>query len=138
MLEQNTNEAAKIYYYKKEDKVSRSPPKQKLSNVLLGDEFGTNVKEAVAKCYKEDFFDFNLKLPLENKLEYLNKNDTNLKVIKKFDKNCYSNKDIVLFKNNSVTMTNSVVYYLNNFYMKHHRFMFQSDCHSKPNISVKR
>jgi hypothetical protein len=52
--------------------------------------------------------------------------DKNFKICLKFDKNQFTKKDIIYYKNKEIKMTNSVVFYLNYFYKKEHYIRFNT------------
>jgi hypothetical protein len=110
----------------------------------------------IQNCYKEDYFSnllenkketskthsksgsinlSNSNTPLINKGMALNiqeksKNfipfDKNFKICLKIDKNQFTKKDIIYYKNKEIKMTNSVVFYLNYFYKKVHYIRFNT------------
>jgi hypothetical protein len=52
--------------------------------------------------------------------------DKNFKICLKVDKNHFTKKDIIYYKNKEIKMTNSVVFYLNYFYKKEHYIRFNT------------
>lgn len=72
--------------------------------------------------------------PISHKLyvEYAEKTknfipfDKNFKICLKIDKNHFTKKDIIYYKNKEIKMTNSVVFYLNYFYKKEHYIRFNT------------
>ena len=55
-------------------------------------------------------------IPFENKF----------KIIKKVDKNVFTNKDTIMLNNKVIRMTNSVLFYFNHFYKKYQFFKFNT------------
>ena len=114
-------------------------------------------------CLKEEFYTFkqkNLRRPQTNyikdkkkenneentKTKYdLNLNpikkiyypiDKYFKITRKSDKNFYSNKDIVLFREKEIKLTNSILFYLNNYYKKEPFMKFKTKNTSKKPITL--
>ena len=58
--------------------------------------------------------------------------DKNFRISKKLDKNQFTNKDIIFYKNKELKMTNSIVFYLNHYYMKGDYFRFPAKQNEKP------
>ncbi len=52
--------------------------------------------------------------------------DKNFKICLKLEKTHFTKRDIIYYKNKEIKMTNSVVYYLNNFYKKEHYIRFKT------------
>lgn len=110
----------------------------------------------IQSCFKEDYFNnlldnkketaktrekstsihfSNINNPIINKAvpgdhEDTSKNyipfDKNFKICLKIDKNQFTKKDIIYYKNKEIKMTNSVVFYLNYFYKKEHYIRFNT------------
>jgi hypothetical protein len=110
----------------------------------------------IQNCFKEDYFNnllvnkketartrekstsfhmSNINTPIINKgvqvdVEDTSKNyipfDKNFKICLKIDKNQFTKKDIIYYKNKEIKMTNSVVFYLNYFYKKEHYIRFNT------------
>lgn len=81
-------------------------------------------------CYKENYFDSKQKQEVNN--QETSKTtiisfplDKHFKIIKKSDKNKYTIKDIIYYKNREIKMTNSIVFYLNHYYKKTEYFRFK-------------
>lgn len=113
-------------------------------------------------CYKDDYYNFkfenNEKRDKENhkhrkeSLIIYNGNDfdsgNNLKkhtyipfdkhfrISKKNDKNQFTKKDIIYYKNKELKMTNSILFYLNNFYKKEPYIKFNNQITSSKPITV--
>jgi hypothetical protein len=103
------------------------------------DEFIISKFIDVQQCLKENYFNFDNKKITEN-LSPMNKTfipmDKNFRISKKLDKNQFTNKDIIFYKNKELKMTNSIVFYLNHYYMKGEYFRFPTKQFSEKPITV--
>lgn len=63
--------------------------------------------------------------------------DKNFKISKKIDKNHFSIRDIIFYKNKEIKMTNSTVFYLNHFYKKEAYYRFNTKLTEERPITVK-
>jgi hypothetical protein len=81
----------------------------------------------VQQCVKENYFGFeNKKInEISNPMvQSFIPMDKNFRISKKLDKSQFTNKDIIFYKNKEIKMTNSIVFYLNHYYMKGEYFRF--------------
>ena len=62
--------------------------------------------------------------------------DKYFKITRKSDKNLYSKKDIVLFHEKEIKLTNSILFYLNNYYKKEPFIKFKTKNSSKKPITI--
>ncbi len=63
--------------------------------------------------------------------------DKYFRINKKTEKDRFTKKDIVYYNNTQIKMTNSIVFYLNNFYKKKEFFVFDTNLSNDRPISVK-
>jgi hypothetical protein len=91
------------------------------------DEFIISKFIDVQQCLKENYYNFDNRKITEN-ISPMTKTfipmDKNFRISKKLDKNQFTNKDIIFYKNKEIKMTNSIVFYLNHYYMKGEYFRF--------------
>jgi hypothetical protein len=81
----------------------------------------------VHQCLKENYFTFENKRKLSNvsvKSHNVTPHDKKFKIHQKADPKHFTNRDIIYYNKKQITMTNSIVYYLNHFYMKGQYFEF--------------
>lgn len=62
--------------------------------------------------------------------------DKYFRINKKFEKEKFTKKDIVYYNNNQIKMTNSIVFFLNNFYKKREFFIFDTKLNNERPITV--
>jgi hypothetical protein len=85
----------------------------------------------INNCIKEDYFNFSDK-KLKSNLYEIDKNDKFIPIDKNFrihsmlDKNKFTIKDSISYKNKKIIMRNSIVYYLNNYYRKELFYRFNT------------
>jgi hypothetical protein len=92
------------------------------------------------QCLRENYFNFENKKVADNKNLLGNSfipMDKNFRISKKLDKNQFTNKDIIFYKNKEIKMTNSIVFYLNHYYMKGEYFRFPTSYFYDKPITVK-
>jgi hypothetical protein len=81
----------------------------------------------VQQCLKENYFTFDNKRKLSNisiKSHHITPHDKKFKIHQKADPKHFTNRDIIYYNKKQITMTNSIVYYLNHFYLKGEYFEF--------------
>ena len=80
----------------------------------------------LANCLKEDFFNFPDKNNKISKTMLNHPIEKYFRVNKKHDKNVFTKKDVVYFNNKHLKMNNSLLFYLNHYFLKTPFFKFQT------------
>ena len=62
--------------------------------------------------------------------------DKNFRICRKVDKNQFTKKDIIFYKNKEIKMTNSIVFYLNYYYKKEPYIRFNTQITSERPVTV--
>jgi hypothetical protein len=81
----------------------------------------------VQQCLKDNYFTFENKRKLSKmsiKSHNITPHDRKFKIHQKADPKHYSIRDIIYYNKKQITMTNSIVYYLNHFYLQGQYFEF--------------
>lgn len=118
--------------------------KERIGKILIDEERGRQLNNVfhvskfmdIHNCYKENYFTFDANTKRSSSLflggkirDYSVTNipfEKNFRIVKKNDKNQFTIKDKIFINNREVKMTNSIVFYLNNYYKKNEFFRFNT------------
>jgi len=104
----------------------------------------------IQQCLKENYFtnifnssstnpgkkDIGIVAAIANKENRYYPFDRHFRVNKKVEKDRFTKKDIIYYNNSQVKMTNSIVFYFNNFYKKKEFFVFDTRLTNERPITV--
>jgi hypothetical protein len=120
-----------VHPYKKEDYFESSKSTQTKTSKILHTQNMTNDYHSSSSPEKEK--DLELVAINKNNIPF----DKHFRVCRKVDKNIFTKKDIIFYRNKEVKMTNSIVFYLNHFYKKVPYIKFKTKLSSDKPITVK-